>query len=71
MKIVRNRPQWQIAIDYTCAMPGIPMINDQSHLWQPSFVSRVAQKAMDLSYDGLMIESHITPDIARSDALSK
>lgn len=68
-KLYRNRPQWQIAIDYTCAMPGIPMINDPSHICgNRHLLARVAQKAMDLSYDGLMIESHIKPDIAWSDA---
>lgn len=68
-KTYRNRPQWQIAIDYKCALPDIRLINDPSHICgRRDLLARVAQKAMDLSFDGLMIESHITPDIAWSDA---
>jgi len=68
-KIYRNRPQWQIAIDFKTAMPHIPMINDPSHICgRRDLLQKVAQKAMDLNFDGLMIESHITPDTAWSDA---
>lgn len=68
-KIYRNRPQWQIAIDFKIAMPDIPMINDPSHICgRRDLLQRVAQKALDLDFDGLMIESHITPDTAWSDA---
>jgi len=68
-KIYRNRPQWQIAIDFKTAMPDVPMINDPSHICgRRDLLSKVAQKAMDLDFDGLMIESHITPDTAWSDA---
>ncbi len=68
-KIYRNRPQWQIAIDFKTAMPHIPMINDPSHITgRRDLLQKVAQKAMDLNFDGLMIESHITPDTAWSDA---
>lgn len=68
-KIYRNRPQWQIAIDFKTAMPDIPMINDPSHITgRRDLLQKVAQKAMDLNFDGLMIESHITPDSAWSDA---
>jgi len=68
-KIYRNRPQWQIAIDFKTAMPDIPMINDPSHITgRRDLIHKVAQKAMDLNFDGLMIESHITPDTAWSDA---
>ncbi|MFZ1704651.1 MAG: chorismate mutase [Saprospiraceae bacterium] len=68
-KIFRNRPYWQIAIDYKCALPNIPLINDPSHICgRRDLLAKVAQKAMDLSYDGLMIESHISPDDAWSDA---
>ena len=68
-KIYRNRPQWQIAIDFKTAMPDIPMINDPSHITgRRDLLHKVAQKAMDLNFDGLMIESHITPDTAWSDA---
>jgi chorismate mutase len=68
-KIYRNRPQWQIAIDFKTAMPDIPMINDPSHICgRRDLLARVAQKAFDLDFDGLIIESHITPDQAWSDA---
>lgn len=68
-KIYRNRPQWQIAIDFKTAMPDIPMINDPSHITgRRDMLQKVAQKAMDLNFDGLMIESHIDPDAAWSDA---
>jgi chorismate mutase len=68
-KIYRNRPQWQIAIDFKTAMPDIMMINDPSHICgRRDLLQKVAQKAMDLNFDGLMIESHITPDTAWSDA---
>lgn len=68
-KIYRNRPQWQIAIDFKSAMPDVVMINDPSHICgRRDLLQKVAQKAMDLNFDGLMIESHITPDTAWSDA---
>ena len=68
-KIYRNRPQWQIAIDFKTAMPDIPMINDPSHICgRRDLLFKVAQKAMDLDFDGLIMESHITPDTAWSDA---
>lgn len=68
-KIYRNRPQWQIAIDFKQALPDLPMINDPSHICgRRDLLFKVAQKAMDVNFDGLMIESHITPDSAWSDA---
>ncbi|MEZ4910590.1 MAG: chorismate mutase [Saprospiraceae bacterium] len=68
-KIYRNRPQWQLAIDFKTAMPNIPMINDPSHICgNRDLLFRVAQQAIDLEFDGLMIESHIDPDHAWSDA---
>lgn len=68
-KVYRNRPMWQLAIDYRCAMPEIPLINDPSHICgRRDLLFSVAQKAMDLNFDGLMIESHISPDSAWSDA---
>ena len=68
-KVFRNRPQWQLAIDFKTEMPEMPLINDPSHICgRRDLLSSVAQKAMDLDFDGLMIESHITPDEAWSDA---
>jgi chorismate mutase len=49
--------------------PGIPMINDPSHICgRRDILQEVAQQAMDLDFDGLIIESHIDPDNAWSDA---
>lgn len=68
-KIFRNRPQWQMAIDFKTERPDMPIINDPSHICgRRDLLASVAQKAMDLNFDGLMIESHITPDEAWSDA---
>ena len=50
-------------------MPDVPMINDPSHICgRRDILQKVSQKAMDLNFDGLMIESHISPDEAWSDA---
>lgn len=68
-KVYRNRPQWQIAIDFKTAMPNIPMINDPSHICgRRDMLGKIAQQAIDLDFNGLMIESHIQPDDAWSDA---
>ncbi len=68
-KVYRNRPQWQIPIDFKRLMPEIPMICDPSHICgRRDILQEVSQKAMDLNFDGLMIESHIDPDNAWSDA---
>ena len=68
-KYYRNRPQWQIAIDFMRRCPELPMICDPSHICgRRDILQDVGQKAMDLDYDGLMIETHIDPDNAWSDA---
>ena len=68
-KYYRNRPQWQIAIQFINDMPDIPMICDPSHICgRRDILQDVSQKALDLDFDGLMIESHINPDEAWSDA---
>jgi len=65
----RNRPQWQLAIAYRNEMPELPLICDPSHIGgRKDLLFHVSQKAMDLDYDGLMLESHIDPDNAWSDA---
>lgn len=65
----RNSPNWQIAIDLKTRMPALPVITDPSHICgDRNLVYGVAQEAMDLQFDGLMIESHIAPDKALSDA---
>jgi chorismate mutase len=65
----RNRPQWQLAIAYRNEMPELPLICDPSHICgRRELLQHVSQKAMDLDFDGLMLESHIDPDNAWSDA---
>lgn len=65
----RNAPMWHLAIEMKLKYPELPMINDPSHICgRRDILQEVAQKAIDLDYDGLMIESHIDPDNAWSDA---
>lgn len=65
----RNKPMWQMAIDLKRQMPNIPIINDPSHIaGTRELIEEVSQKAMDIGLDGLMIETHHTPDDAWSDA---
>jgi len=65
----RNAPMWHLAIEMKRRNPEIMMINDPSHICgNRTLLQDVAQKAIDLDFDGLMIESHIDPDKAWSDA---
>lgn len=65
----RNVPQWQLAIEFRRRMPEIPMICDPSHISGcTELIQEVSQKALDLNYDGLIIESHCNPKEAWSDA---
>lgn len=65
----RNIPQWQMPIELRRRMRNLPIICDPSHIAGKSeYVFEVSQKAMDLSHDGLMIESHPNPKVALSDA---
>ncbi|KAF0199593.1 MAG: hypothetical protein FD166_21 [Bacteroidetes bacterium] len=64
----RNQPQWQIPIDLRQRLKDLPLICDPSHIGgNRAYLSDISQEAMDLNYDGLMIESHIDPDTAWSD----
>ncbi|MCD6659064.1 MAG: bifunctional 3-deoxy-7-phosphoheptulonate synthase/chorismate mutase type II [Lentimicrobium sp.] len=64
----RNQPQWQIPIDLRQRMPGLPLICDPSHIGgKRTYLADIAQEAMDLNFDGLMLETHIDPDNAWSD----
>lgn len=65
----RNAPMWHLAIEMKRRYPDMLMINDPSHICgNRHMLLDVAQKAIDLDYDGLIIESHIDPDNAWSDA---
>lgn len=67
--LYRNAPMWHLAIDMKRRNPNIMMINDPSHVCgRRDIILDVSQTAADLGFDGLMIESHITPDSAWSDA---
>ncbi len=65
----RNAPMWHLAIEMKRRYPEMMIINDPSHICgRRDILVDVAQKAIDLDFDGLMIESHIDPDNAWSDA---
>jgi len=65
----RNVPSWEIPIALKERRSDLPIVCDPSHITgNRSLLFEVAQKAMDLNFDGLMIESHISPDDAWSDA---
>lgn len=65
----RNAPTWGIAIELKTRFPELPLICDPSHIsGRRDLLLPVAQKALDLDYDGLMLETHPDPDNAWSDA---
>ena len=65
----RNKPKWQVAIELKKEFPNLPLIIDPSHICgRRDTLFDVSQTALDLNYDGLMIETHIDPDNAWSDA---
>ncbi len=65
----RNIPEWQLAIEFQNRFPDLPLINDPSHITgKRDMIFDVSQTALDLNFDGLMIETHHDPDNAWSDA---
>lgn len=65
----RNIPEWQLAIEFQNRFPDLPLINDPSHITgKRDMIFDVSQTALDLNFDGLMIETHFDPDNAWSDA---
>lgn len=65
----RNKPNWEIPIELRRRMPDLPLFCDPSHICGNTFmIPYIAQFALDLQFDGLMIESHIDPTNAWSDA---
>lgn len=65
----RNKPMWEIAIELKTMLPDLPIICDPSHIsGKRELIQSVAQKALNLGMNGLMIESHIDPSKALSDA---
>ena len=66
--LYRNEPVWQLPIDLRTQFPDLPLFCDPSHIsGKRDLVFSVAQKALDLGMDGLMIESHCLPESALSD----
>ena len=65
----RNNPEWQIAVEAQNKFPDLPMICDPSHIaGKRDLIFDICQTALDLNFDGLMVESHWDPDNAWSDA---
>jgi chorismate mutase len=67
--IYRNYPNWQTVIELRRMMPNLPIICDPSHIaGKREYLFEIAQKAFDMGMEGLMLESHIDPSCALSDA---
>jgi len=65
----RNAPMWKLPIELKQRLPDLPMICDPSHIaGKRELIAKVTQKALDVNMDGAIIETHITPDTAWSDA---
>ena len=65
----RNNPEWQIPIDLQARFPDLPLILDPSHIAGNRInIFELCQTALDLNYDGIMVETHHDPDNAWSDA---
>ncbi len=65
----RNNPEWQIPIDLQTKFPDLPLILDPSHIaGRRDIIFDLCQTALDLNYDGLMVETHFDPNNAWSDA---
>jgi len=64
----RNAPNWDIPIELKTKLPNIEILVDPSHIsGKQSLVQEVSQRAFDLAFDGLMVETHPNPDEALSD----
>lgn len=67
--VFRNVPLWEIPIELKRTFPGLPILCDPSHIsGSRRLLLQVAQNAIDLDFDGLMIESHCNPDKALTDS---
>lgn len=65
----RNEPMWELAIQLKTLCPELPIINDPSHICgNRELIPYISQKALDLNMQGLMIESHLDPSVAWTDA---
>jgi len=67
-KIYRNLPQWHIPIELKRRIPTLPLLVDPSHIGgRRELIASLSQQAMDLNYEGLIVETHCDPDNAWSD----
>lgn len=68
-RLYRNLPMWHIPIELRRRIPNLPIFGDPSHIGGArELVAPLCQQAMDLGFDGLIVESHCNPDTAWSDA---
>lgn len=68
-KLYRNAPMWHIPIELHRRCPNLPIICDPSHIGgRRDLIAPLSQQAMDMGFEGLIVESHCTPDCAWSDA---
>lgn len=68
-KIYRNLPQWHIPIELRRRLPQLPIFCDPSHIGgKRELIAPLSQQAMDMNFNGLIVESHCNPDAAWSDA---
>ena len=71
-RLYRNLPMWHIPIELRRRIPGLPIFGDPSHIGgKRDLVAPLCQQAMDLGFDGLIVESHCCPDQAWSDAFQQ
>ena len=67
-EISGNLPEWRVPIELRRRMPELPVLVDPSHIGgKRALVAPLAQEAMDLGFDGLMVECHVRPECAWSD----
>ncbi|MBT6763383.1 MAG: bifunctional 3-deoxy-7-phosphoheptulonate synthase/chorismate mutase type II, partial [Prolixibacteraceae bacterium] len=65
----RNFPNWKTVIELRRLLPNLPIICDPSHIaGKREYLTEISQKAFDMGMDGLMLESHLDPSVALSDA---
>lgn len=66
--LFRNLPQWHIPIELKRRVPSLTVLCDPSHIGgRPELIYPISQQAMDMGFDGLMVETHINPSVALSD----
>ena len=71
-KVFRNPPMWHIPFELRRRMPNLPIICDPSHIsGNAALIQAISQQAVDMGFDGLMIETHINPEAALSDKLQQ